>query len=324
VRIITLLTILLWLSPSQVLADIGGVTPDTWHRAWNADSLVLLTVGMLGWLYVRGIMRLWAKLGVSRKVRIWQAVSYFIALAVILVALLSPLDALSSELSSLHMVQHMLLTNVAAPLLILGSPTFVLAWGLPEWKQGRGRSIFRFLFRLPQDSFLWPPLAMWTLFAVAIWIWHHPRLYQTALRDPLVHDAQHLSFFIAAVLFWRVCLDPMSRRRLCPAIAILYLFATSIHTSLLGVFLTFSPQVWYDDYATRVSVWGFTPLEDQRLAGLIMWLPSCLIYPAVGVSIFGLWLVESGQHQCKELDTTDHAMKKFRLSKQHTTEFPSV
>lgn len=115
-------------------------------------------------------------------------------------------------------------------------------------------------------------------------------MYQGALRDPLVHDAQHLSFFVVACLFWRACLDPLGGRRLGPAAALPYLFATSLHASALGVFLALSPRVWYADYATRTSVWGFTPLQDQQLAGLIMWMPACLIYPAVAAVLFGTWL----------------------------------
>jgi cytochrome c oxidase assembly factor CtaG len=220
----------------------------------------------------------------------WQAACYALALAVILIALVSPLDALSEELSSAHMVQHMLLVMVAAPLFVLGSPTFVLAWGLPEFHRGWGKSCFTFVFRLPQEPILWQPLLLWALYAVTLWVWHHPVLYQAALRDLFVHDAQHLSFFVVACLFWRACLDPLSARRLCPAVAIPYLFATSLHASALGVFLALSPWPWYDDYATRTTAFGFTPLEDQQLAGFIMWMPACLIYPAVAAVLFGAWL----------------------------------
>jgi cytochrome c oxidase assembly factor CtaG len=102
-----------------------------------------------------------------------------------------------------------------------------------------------------------------------------------------------------------VCLDPLSRLKLCPAIAILYLFTTSLHASALGVFLTFSPQAWYDDYAARVGAWGLTPQQDQQLAGLIMWLPSCLIYPAIGAILFGSWLsaTAEGKRQMRRGET---------------------
>jgi cytochrome c oxidase assembly factor CtaG len=115
-------------------------------------------------------------------------------------------------------------------------------------------------------------------------------LYQAALRDPLLHDAQHLSFFTAASLFWRLCLDPLAGRRLSALGAIPYLFTTALHSAALGIFLALSQRTWYPDYVTRTSAWGLTPLEDQQLAGLIMWMPACLIYPAVAAILFGTWL----------------------------------
>jgi putative membrane protein len=276
--------------PSAAWADGRRAEPGTWWRAWNGDPLILLILGLLAWLYGRGLARLWAKVGPGSKLRRWQAACYFGSLTMILLALLSPLDALSEELSSVHMVQHMLLTMVAALLFVLGSPTFVLAWGLPEGRQGWGSSFFTFAFRLPQEPCLYQPLFVWILFAGTLWAWHHPALYQAALRDPLMHDAQHLSFFVASCLFWRVCLDPLGGRRLSPPGAVPYLFTTSLHASALGVFLTLSPRVWYEDYATRTISWGLTPLEDQQLAGLIMWMPACLIYPAAAAALFGAWL----------------------------------
>lgn len=285
-----LVAALLLTSPAVVWADGGRAEPGTWWRTWNWDPLILLSLCLLAWLYGRGLARLWGKAGVGNKVSRWQAASYAGALLVIFLALLSPLDALSEELSSVHMVQHMLLTTLAASLFVLGSPTFVLAWGLPEWRHGWGSSFFRFVFRMPQEPLLWQPLVAWVLFGGTLWAWHHPVMYQAALRDPLVHDAQHLSFFVVACLFWRACLDPLGGRRLCPAIALPYLFATSLHASALGMFLALSPRAWYNDYAGKTNAWGFTPLEDQQLAGLIMWMPACLIYPAVAAVLFGIWL----------------------------------
>jgi putative membrane protein len=289
-RSAALAAVLLVTCPPVACAHGVRAEPGTWWHAWNWDPLILLSLGLLTWLYGRGLARLWKRVGVGHKVRRWQAASYFGALGVIFIALLSPLDALSEELSSLHMVQHMLLMTVAAPLCILGGPTLVLAWGLPEWQTGRGKPFLTFALRLLQAPVLWQPLLMWALFAVTLWSWHHPVFYQAALRDRLVHDAQHLSFFVAACLFWRACLDPLGGRRLCPAVALPYLFATSLQASVLGIFLALSPRAWYDDYATRTTAWGFTPLQDQQLAGLIMWMPACLIYPAVAAALFGTWL----------------------------------
>lgn len=276
--------------PAVACADGARTEPGVWWQAWSWDPLVLLSLGVLAWLYGRGLVRLWRKAGVDRTVSRWQAASFFGALVVVFIALLSPLDALSEELSSVHMIQHMLLMMVAAPLIVIGSPSVVLAWGLREWSKGSGNSYFVFAFRLPSVPILWQPQFLWGLYALTLWSWHHPVMYQAALRDPLVHDAQHLSFFVVGCLFWRVCLDPLGGRRLCPAVALIYLFATSLHASALGVFLALSPRPWYHDYLGRTGAWGLTPLQDQQLAGLIMWMPSCLIYPAVAAALFGIWL----------------------------------
>jgi putative membrane protein len=278
------------LCPSIVWADGQRIEPaSAWH-AWNLDPLVVLSLGLVAWFYRCGLMRLWARVGRDQKVHRWQAACFAAGLSVAFVALLSPLDVLSGQLSSAHMVQHMLLITVAAPLLVLGSPTLVLAWGLLPGDERLGRSALRFLFRLPQDGLLWQPLLVWTLFAALLWSWHHPTLYQAALADPLVHDAQHLSFLAIACLFWRLCLDPLSVRRLSAPAAIPYLFATSAHSAALGIFLALSPGPWYFAYADRTIAGGLTPLEDQQLAGLIMWMPACLIFPAASATLFASWL----------------------------------
>lgn len=276
--------------PLTARADGGRVEPATWWLAWHTDPLVLLSLGVLAWLYSRGLARLWAKVGAGNKVRRWQAACCFGSLALVFIALLSPLDALSEELSSAHMVQHMLLIGAAAPLFILGTPSFVLAWELPLQNQEWGSSLKTFAFRLVNEPLLRQPLVAWGLFAGTLWAWHHPVLYQAALRDPLLHDAQHLSFFIVSCVFWRVCLDPLGSRRLSPPAALPYLFTTSLHASALGIFLALSPRAWYADYASRTESWGLTPLEDQQLAGLIMWMPACLVYPGVAAALFGTWL----------------------------------
>jgi cytochrome c oxidase assembly factor CtaG len=285
-----LATALLIAFPAVARPDGGRVRPGMEWRAWNWDPLILLSLGLMALLYVRGLARLWHKVGRGHVVSIWQAVSFAVALGVIFVALVSPLDAWSEGRSSFHMVQHMLLMTVAAPLFVFGSPSFLFAWGLPEWRHGWGHSSFTFAFRVPQEPVLWKPLFLWGLFAATLWTWHHPALYQAALRDPLLHDAQHVSFFVVSCLYWRACLDRHGAHRLSPVMAVPYLFTTSVHASALGVFLALSTRVWYADYAARAPAWDITPLEDQQLAGLIMWMPSCLVYPAVAAALLGRWL----------------------------------
>jgi putative membrane protein len=289
-RTAALAAALLLIVPPAALADGPRAEPHRWWLAWNADPLVLLSLGVLAWLYGRGLRRLWRKLGGGRAVRRGQAAAFYGSLGVLAIALLSPIDSMSEELSSMHMVQHMLLMTAAAPLFVIGSPTLVLAWGMPAWQEGESHPAFTFAFRLPQTPILWHPLFLCGLSATTLWAWHHPIPYQAALRDPLVHDAQHVSFFVVACLFWRACLGTGGARRMSPAVAVPYLFSMSVLASALGVFLALSPRPWYDDYTNRTPAWGLTPLEDQQLAGLIMWMPACLIYPAIAAILFGNWL----------------------------------
>ena len=268
-------------------ADPGAaVEPGGLWNAWNADLLILFNLSALGTWYAVGLRSLWQKAGRGRCIGQGQAAAYFGSLTVIFAALISPLDALSDQLASAHMIQHMLIMVVAAPLFVLGVPGLVLTWGLPRrwrriaggWRQWLDADVFG------------RPLLPSLMYAAALWIWHLPVMYEAALADPLVHDAQHLSFFIAACLFWRLLLDPLRRLRLHPVAAMLILFATALHAALLGVFMTLSPVLWYDVYVGRTAAWGLTPLSDQQLAGLIMWMPACLVYPAVAAAVFGRWL----------------------------------
>lgn len=275
--------------PTKVWAD-GGVraTPDNWPWAWNGDVFVLFNLVVLGSIYGRGLIRLWRRAGAGRGVSRLHAGAWLLSVIILLLVLVSPLDALSEELSSAHMVQHMALMLLAAPLFVLGSPALVIAWGLPrDWRGCIERT------PLAAD-WLWRPAVVWALYAVTLWAWHLPLLYHAALRDPLVHDAQHFSFFAAACFFWRLVLDPLSRRRLHPVAATLYLFTTSLHASVLGVFMALSPRAWYADYAETTAAFGLSPLEDQQLAGLIMWVPACLVYPIVAAAVFGAWLAGEG------------------------------
>lgn len=299
-----IMIVMLLTCPVVTWADAGAsskpaVVPDTLWTAWNYDLLILLNLSLLGSLYLRGIRRLWRKAGAGRGVAQPRAAAFLSSLGVLFVALISPLHALSEELVSAHMVQHMLLMVVAAPLFVLGSPGLVFTWGLaPSWRPFTAR----WRRWLDADALRRPALP-WMLYAATLWIWHLPVAYQAAVVDPFVHDAQHLSFFGAACFFWRPLLGPLRRRRLHPLAAVVALFTTSLHAMLLGVFMALSPVIWYEAYASRTIIWELTPLEDQQLAGLIMWMPACLVYPAAAAAVFGTWLTtrsvivpRSGRH----------------------------
>jgi putative membrane protein len=179
---------------------------------------------------------------------------------------------------------------VAAPLLVLGVPLIPVLWALPlRWRRRVGgwgktsavRGVWGFLDR---------PLTAWILNAAVLWVWHAPALYQATLRSEAVHIAQHLSFLGAALLFWWVLVYRGRGGRAAYGIGVLYVFTTALHSSVLGALLTFAPAPWYPAYVSTTAAWGLTPLEDQQLAGLIMWVPGGIIYLIASLALFAAWL----------------------------------
>jgi cytochrome c oxidase assembly factor CtaG/cytochrome c2 len=208
------------------------------------------------------------------------------------VALVSPVDAVSGELFSMHMVQHELLMIVAAPLLVFSSPLLAFLWTLGP--QGR-RAAMRTL-RRPPLMMIWgvltAPAVVWFLHAAALWAWHVPTLYDAAIHSEAVHAVEHACFFVSAGLFWWG-ITRGRYGRLGYGSAVLYVFATAMHSGLLGAALTLSPRAWYPAHAVTTAAWGLSPLEDQQLAGLIMWVPASVIFVAAGLFFFALWVKES-------------------------------
>lgn len=265
-----------------------------WWGRWNWDPLTIASLALLSFLYAFGLARLWRRAGAGRGFSPWQPTAFAAAMLSLFIALISPIDPASDELQSAHMIQHMLIMMVAAPLFVVGAPALVMLWALPSrWRQSAGRWMVQIGAWRPPWYLLWHPLLLCVLFAVALWVWHLPALYQAALRSRPVHEVQHISFFIASCLFWRVLLDPLSRWRMNVGAGVVYLFLTSLHATLLGVFMALSPRVWYGDYLPRTASWNLTPLEDQQLAGLIMWMPACMIYALVAAVMFAVWVERS-------------------------------
>jgi putative membrane protein len=279
---------------TPALAHAADWSPgDPWWTAWNLDPLLLAMLFTAGGLYALGARQMWRRAGPGRGVSRRQWVAFWLGIMSLGLALVSPVDTLSAHLSSAHMVQHKILMMVAAPLLVIGAPAAAWLWSLPpRWRPTLGGALHGVEAWPARQYLLWQPLVLWLLFALTLWIWHLPSLYEAALRNRWIHDLQHLMFLLAACLFWRVLLDPLSRLRLSRGLGVLYLFTTSLHAMFLGVFMTVSPSLWYRPYATTVPAWGITAMEDQQLAGIIMWMPACVIYAIAAAVVFALWLRE--------------------------------
>ena len=206
-------------------------------------------------------------------------------------ALISPLHALGEVLFSAHMVQHEILMLAAAPLLVLSRPLVPMLRGMPmQWRRALGAWAKR-----PAVRGVWVgitrPFTAWWLHAVALWIWHAPQLFQATLTSDWMHSFQHISFLGSALLFWWSMFYAESRSTY--GAGVLYIFTTGVHTSILGALLTFARSAWYPAYALTTAAWQLSPLEDQQVGGLIMWVPAGVVYLGAGLALFAVWLRES-------------------------------
>lgn len=242
------------------------------------NLLVLVPVMLAGGLYLSGTWEIRRRGRNGSRVAVWRMLAFGGGLLAIVIALVSPIDAISEELFSVHMVQHLLLTLVAAPLIVLAAPLVPILVALPVGWRGRlARPFQRRAFRRIWATASYP-LAAWLLSAAVLWGWHVPVTYDLALRNQAVHMLEHASFLGAGLLFWWSLLRPVGREPTPAAVAVLYVFTTGVHSSALGALLTFSTNVWYTAHEPHVAGWGMTALEDQQLAGLIMWVPAGAIY----------------------------------------------
>jgi cytochrome c oxidase assembly factor CtaG len=190
------------------------------------------------------------------------------------------------------MAQHMLLVVVAAPLLALSAPLGPVLRGLPAPAR---RALGRGWARLGWPRRLWRalthPAAAGALHLGLLWVWHAPGLYQAALTSEWVHGLEHASFLGSALLFWWVLARPGRRAPwLRGPGGTLYVFALALPSGLLGALITFSTVAWYPAYALTTRAWGLSPVEDQQLAGAIMWVPAGVVYLAAGLAVLGAWL----------------------------------
>jgi cytochrome c oxidase assembly factor CtaG/cytochrome c2 len=273
-----------------LLHEGAPLAPHDLWSAWSLEPGVVAGLGVTAVLYARGMARLRVRSGRRAAARRREAAAFCAGWIALAVALVSPLHPLGEALLSAHMAQHELLMVVAAPLLVLGRPLVVTLWGLPaRWRRvfggwiGALRPLWRALSRLE---------VAWLLHALAIVGWHLPGLYQRTVDSDLIHGLQHTSFLLTALLFWWSVL-PGAALRGRQGAAIMSLFGTMVYTGGLGALLTLGSVPWYPAYGEAAPLWGLTPLEDQQLAGLIMWVPGGASYLLATVWLVVDWLRSS-------------------------------
>ena len=238
------------------------------------------------WAYRRGQSR-----GPKRQVDRWRAWCFTAALVALGLALLSPLDALSSALASAHMVQHLLLLLVAAPLLALSAPSSAILRGSPLGvRRASGRWRRRLGLTHGNLGVLRHPVAVWLLSVGVLWFWHAAAPYVAALDSEPLHLLEHASFLVTAVLFWHVVVGVRGTARVSNGLGVLLVFAMAMQSVFLSVLLTFARTPWYSGYATTTAAFGLDPLTDQQLAGVLMWIPAGGIYLAVALALLVSWI----------------------------------
>jgi putative membrane protein len=254
------------------------VSPET---SWTFDWTALVSVVVLVLLYALGWRR--ARRAERHPPSLWRLLLFAGGILTILVALVSPLDSLGDQMMVMHMVQHMLLLDIAPILLILGL-TKVLLRPVTRRLQAVERRV----------GFIAHPAFAVVLYAGVLWLWHVPALYDKAQGNGFIHAMEHTTFFIVGSIYWWHVLSPIrNRQRLAGLGPVAYMAGGKLLVGLLGVALAFAPTVIYPFYAHQPSYWGITPLEDQMMAGLVMALEQSIVMGIALVVLFMQMLNES-------------------------------
>jgi len=272
------------LRPFAPLVDERTRPTGPYEWAWSLHPSVLVGTGLLGALYVYGIGP-WRRARGLPSAPPWRVACFFAALLILLGSLNGPIHDLSDYyLFSVHMAQHLLLTLVFTPLLILGLPGWLVE---PLLRPGPVRLAARVLTQ---------PVVAAAVFAVTIAVWHLAPYYDLMMRDHDVHIVTHLMFMVTATLMWWPVLNPVPALlpRLGYGLGMLYLFLVGIPMQIVAAMITLSGTVLYPWYAVAPRTWGLSPLDDQQLGGLLMWVPGNLyMFLVIGV-LFLVWARENG------------------------------
>ncbi|HWC85094.1 MAG TPA: cytochrome c oxidase assembly protein [Solirubrobacteraceae bacterium] len=249
---------------------------------WPFEPTVLVGLAALAAVYLKGWRR-------ARRPRMPHPPGYgrltlfLLGLAVIYAALASPIDPLADDLLVLHMLQHVLLLDIAPILLILG-----LTKGILRPVTRRIRAVER------RAGYLAHPAFAVALYAGSMWLWHAPAMYDLALRHAGIHFLEHITFMIAGSLYWWYLISPVrSRMRRGGAGPIAYMVSTKLMVGVLGVALAFAPTALYPFYEHQARYWGLSAVDDQSLAGLLMALEQSIVMGIALVVLFFQMLSES-------------------------------
>jgi cytochrome c oxidase assembly factor CtaG len=258
------------------MADIGL---DFWLTQWNWEPSIVIGMVLVVGFYLYAVGPLRRRYHLAESVKRGQVFSFLLGVSIMFLALVSPLDELGdSYLFSAHMVQHLCLTIVVPPLLLLGTPGWLVEPLL------RKAMIFRIA------RVLTFPVVAFFLYTIDFWLWHAPPLYNATLVNQGIHIFEHVTFIVFGVIYWWPVFSPSTLLpRLSMGGQVLYLFLSGMPTVALGAGLTFLPPL-YAPYLAAPRIWGLTAATDQQLGGLIMWIPGNIFYIAIASILFINWM----------------------------------
>ena len=254
------------------LALLHPIANLSWWR-WSVHPSTAIGIAALGALYI------WASVSLRRRPTTAQTVFFFSGLVVMFGSLNGPIHDLSDDyLFSAHMVQHLLLTLAVPPLLLAGTP----GWMIRRPLAARGVApVAHWLTRAP---------IAFVVFNLTIAVWHLPPFYNAAMAHHGLHIVEHLMFMAAAVLMWWPLLSQLPELpRLAYPGQMLYSFLMSIPMSIVAVYIAMADHVLYPAYSAAPRVLSLTPLEDQLLGALIMWIPGGIIFMIIMTVVFFKW-----------------------------------
>ncbi len=253
------------------------------HLSWTFDVTAIVPVIVLAWLYGLAFRRARQAPSEPHPPSLGRLALFAAGITIILIALVSPLDSLGDQLMVMHMVQHVLLLDLAPILLILGLTKVLL------------RPATRRLTAIERRAgFLAHPAFAVVLYVGLLWLWHLPALYDNAQGNSALHALEHLSFISAGTLYWWHLLSPIrSRMRLGGMGPVMYMVSTKLVAGLLGVMLAFDPHALYPFYAHQPRYWNLSPVQDQNLAGVVMALEQSIVMGIALVVLFVQMLAES-------------------------------
>jgi cytochrome c oxidase assembly factor CtaG len=272
-------------------------------RSWDLRLEVIVILAAAGILYSRGWWRLRTRTAARRAVAqtgnrwragaMWRPVLYILGLLLLAIALMSPIDVLSAQMFTMHMIQHLFLVMIVPPMLLLANPLPFVLWGLPKNARLAGGRLFsrQSGFRQALQKTTGPGV-VWLLFVVIYWGWHDPNAYEWALRSALAHDLEHITFFLAAMLFWWhiVGAGPKIHRPLSAFARAGFALSAIPVNMFAGIAFVFTDSPVYPYYEAMPRLWGLTVMQDQLIAGLIMWVPGSMMFLVAALVIVARWL----------------------------------